>query len=67
MFPKLRTKNEKPNSKRIRKSGKSRKSRDTGSESNSSSLEPEKHANRGTQCRDTQECYRCHKVGHSAP
>jgi len=63
MFSKLRTKSEKRNSKH---SQKSRKSRDSGSESDGSSWENEKHANRGTKSRDTQECYRCHKMGHNA-
>jgi hypothetical protein len=46
-----------------RQTRKSRKSRDSGSESDGSSSENEKHASRR---RDTQECYRCHKVGHIA-
>jgi len=58
MFSKLRTKSEKWNSKH---SEKSQKSCGSGSESNGSSLESEKH-----RCRHTQECYRCHKVGHIA-
>jgi len=60
MFSKLRTKSEKRNS----KTRKSRKTRDSGSESDGSSSESEKH--RRTNWRDTQECYRCHKVGHIA-
>ena len=54
MFSKLRTKNEKRNSK-------SRKSRDSGSESDGSSSESEKHRRR-----HTQECYGCNQVGHIA-
>jgi len=60
MFSKLRTKSEQRNSKHSRKS---RKSRDSGSESDGSSSQNEKHASRR---RDTQECYRCRKVGHIA-
>jgi hypothetical protein len=63
MFSKLRTKSEKRSSKQTRKS---RKTRSSGSESNGSSLDNEKHASRRTNWRDTQECYRCHKVGHIA-
>jgi len=55
---KTRTKSEKRSSKHSRKS---RKSRDSGSESDGSSLESEKHRRR-----HTQECYRCHKMGHIA-
>jgi len=55
MFSKLRTKSEKRNSKH------SRKSRGSGSESDGSSSESEKHRHR-----HTQECYRCHKIGHIA-
>jgi hypothetical protein len=55
---KTRTKSEKRSSKH---SWKSRKSRDSGSESDGSSSESEKHRRR-----HTQECYRCHKVGHIA-
>jgi hypothetical protein len=58
MFSKLRTKSEKRNSKHSRKS---QKSRGSGSESDGSSSESEKHRHRRTQ-----ECYRCHKVGHIA-
>jgi len=58
MFSKLRTKNEKRNSKHSRKS---QKSRDSSSESDGSSSESEKHRRR-----HTQECYRCHKIGHIA-
>jgi len=58
MFSKLRTNNEKRNSKHSRKS---QKSRGSGSESDGSSSESEKHRRR-----HTQECYRCHKVGHIA-
>ena len=58
MFSKLRTKNEKRNSKHSRKS---QKSRGSGSERDGSSLESEKHRRRYTQ-----ECYICHKVGHIA-
>jgi len=54
MFSKLRTKSEKRNSKHSRKSS-------SGSESDGSSLESEKH-----RCRRTQEYYRWHKVGHIA-
>jgi hypothetical protein len=54
MFSKLRTKSSKRNSKHSRKSG-------SGSESDGSSSESEKHRRR-----HTQECYRCHKVGHIA-
>jgi len=60
MISTLRTKNKKRNSKCSRKS---RKSRDSGSESDDSSSQNERHASRR---RDTQECYRCHKVGHIA-
>jgi len=49
-----RTKSEKRNSK-------SWKSHDGGSGSDGNSSESEKH-----RCRHTQECYRCHKVGHTA-
>jgi len=55
---KTRTKSEKRSSKHSRKS---RKSRDSGSESDGSSSESEKHRRR-----HTQECYRCHKMGHIA-
>ena len=58
MFSKLRTKNDKRNSKHY---WKSQKSRDSASERDGSSSESEKH-----HCRHTQECYRCHKVGHIA-
>jgi len=58
MLSKLRTKCEKRNSKHSRKS---QKSRGSGSESDGSSSESEKHRRR-----HTQECYRCHKVGHIA-
>jgi len=58
MFSKLRTKSEKRNSKHSRKS---QKSRGSGSESDGSSSDSEKHLRR-----HTQECYRCHKVGHIA-
>jgi hypothetical protein len=58
MFSKLRTKSEKRNSKHSRKS---QKSRGSGSESDGSSSESEKHRRR-----HTQECYRCHMVGHIA-
>jgi hypothetical protein len=44
----------------------SRKTRDSLSERNRSSAENKKHVNCGTKWRDTQECYRCHKVGHIA-
>jgi hypothetical protein len=56
MFSKLRTKSEKRNSKH---SQKSQKPRGSGSESDCSSSESEKHRRM-----HTQECYRCHKVGH---
>jgi hypothetical protein len=49
-----------------RQTPKSRKFRNSGSESVGSSSENEKYANRGTKWRDTQECYRCHHVGHIA-
>jgi len=52
MFSKLRTESEKWNSKHSRKSG-------SGSESDGSSSESGKHRHR-----HTQECYRCHEVGH---
>jgi len=55
MFSKLRMKSEKRNSKH------SRKSCGSGSESDGSSSESEKHCRR-----HTQECYRCHKIGHIA-
>jgi len=58
MFPKLQTKSEKPNSKYSRQS---LKSHGSVSESDGRSLESEKH-----RCNHTQECYRCHKVGHIA-
>jgi len=59
MFSKLRTKSEQCNSEHSRKS---QKSCDTGSKSESSnSDDQEKHRRR-----QTQECYRCHKVGHIA-
>jgi hypothetical protein len=58
---KMRMKSVKRNSKH---SLKSLKSGDSGSESDGSSSESEKH--RRTNWRDTQECYRCHKVGHIA-
>jgi hypothetical protein len=61
MFSKLRTKSEKRNSKQTRKS---LKTRGSGSESDGSSSESEKHRHRNW--KDTQECYRCHKVGHIA-
>jgi len=63
MFSKLRTKSEKRSSKQTRKS---RKTRGSGSESDGSSSDNEKHASRRTNWRDTQECYRCHKKGHIA-
>jgi hypothetical protein len=56
MFSKLRTKSDKR-----RQTLKSRKSRDSSSESDGSSSESVKHRRR-----HTQECYRCHKVGHIA-
>jgi hypothetical protein len=59
---KTRRKSEKRNSKQTRKS---RKSRDSGSETESSNSEDEKK-HRHTNWRDTQEYYRCHKVGHIA-
>jgi len=58
---KTRTKSEKRSSKH---SWKSRKSHDSGSESDGSSSESEKHRRRNW--KDTQECYRCHQVGHIA-
>jgi len=58
MFSKLRTKSEKRKSKQTRKS---RESRDSGSEGDGSSSESEKHRRR-----HTEECYRCHKIGHIA-
>jgi len=61
MFSKLRTKNNKRNSKHSRKS---QKSCGSGSESDGSSSESEKHRRRNW--KDTQECYRCHQVGHIA-
>jgi len=57
MFSKLRTKSEKPNSKQ---SPKPRMSPDSGSESDGSGSEDEKH--RRTNWKDIQECYRCHEV-----
>jgi len=63
MFQKLRTKNAKRKSKQTRKSWKTRSS---GSASDSSSSDNEKHARCCINWRDTQECYRCHKVGHIA-
>jgi len=59
MFSKLQTKSKKRNSKHSRKS---RKSRDSCSESESSNSDDEKKHRR----RPTQECYRCHQVGHIA-
>jgi len=56
MFSKLQTKSD-----RRKQSRKSRKTRDSDSESDGSSSESEKHRRR-----HTQECYRCHKVGHIA-
>jgi len=61
MFSKLRTKNEKRNTKHSRKS---QKCRGSGSESDGSCSESEKHRRRNW--RDTRECYRCHRVGHIA-
>jgi len=58
---KTRRKSEKRSSKHSRKS---QKSRGSGSESDGSSSESDKHRRRNW--RDTQECYRCHKVGHIA-
>jgi len=58
-----RTQSERGNSKHSRKS---RKLRDSSSESDGSSSENEKHASRRTNWRHTQECYRCHMVGHIA-
>jgi len=55
---KTQRKSKKRNSKSTRKS---RKSLDSSSESDGSSSESEKH-----RCTHTQECYRCHKVGHIA-
>jgi len=55
---KTQTKSEKRSSKHSRKS---RKSRGSGSESDGSSSESEMHHRRRTQ-----ECYRCHQVGHIA-
>jgi hypothetical protein len=55
---KPRTKSEMRSSMHSRKS---RKSRDSGSEGDGSSSESKKHCRR-----HTQECYRCHKVGHIA-
>ena len=63
MLSNLRTKNWKRKSKQTRKSW---KYRDSGSQSDGSSSDNEKHASRSTNWRDTQECYRCHKVGHIA-
>jgi len=56
MFSKLRTKSDKWGQTR-----KSQKSRDSGSESDGSSSESLRHRRR-----HTQECYRCHQVGHIA-
>jgi hypothetical protein len=56
VFSKLRTKTDKR-----RQSQKSRKSRESGSESDRSSLGSEKYRQRRTQ-----QCYRCHQVGHIA-
>jgi hypothetical protein len=61
---KTRTKSDKR--RQTRKSRMSRKSRNSGSESYGSSSDNEKHASRRINWRDTQECYRCHKVGHIA-
>jgi len=55
---KTRTKSEKRSSKHSRKA---QKSRGSGSRSDGSSSESEKHHRR-----HTQECYRCHQVGHIA-
>jgi hypothetical protein len=58
MFQTLWTKSEKRNS---RQTWNFQNSRDHDSGSNGSILESEKHRRR-----HTQECYRCHKVGHTA-
>jgi len=58
---KTRMKSEKRSSKHSRKS---RKSHGSGSKSDGSSSESEKHRRRNW--KDTQECYRCHQVGHIA-
>ena len=60
---KTQTHSENRNSKH---SQKSRKSRDSSSESDGSSSENEKHTHHHTNWRDTQGCYRCHKVGHTS-
>jgi hypothetical protein len=56
VFSKLQTKSVRRNQSRN-----SRKSRGSGSESDGSSLESEKHRRS-----HAQECYRCHQVGHIA-
>jgi len=58
MFSKLRTKSEQRSSKQTRKS---RMSCDSGGGIDGSSSESEKHRRRRTQ-----QCYRCHQVGHIA-
>jgi len=58
-LPRMRTKSDKR-----RQTRKSQKSRGSGSESYGSSSESEKH--RRSNWKDTQECYRCHQVGHIA-
>ena len=63
MFSMLRTKNE---TRKSKQTGKSWKTRSSGSESDGSSSDNEKHASRRTDWRDSQECYRCHNVGHIA-
>jgi len=61
MFLKLQTKSDKR-----RQAQKSWTSHDSGSESDGGSSENEKNASGRTTWRDTQECYRCRKVGQSA-
>jgi hypothetical protein len=63
MLQYLRTRSKKDNSKQSRMS---QKSRDGGSESDISISDNEKHASLCTNSRDTQECDRCHNVGHIA-
>jgi len=59
MFSKLQTKSD-----RRKQTRKSQKTHDSGSESDGSSSESEKY--RRMNWGDTQECYRCHKMGHIA-
>jgi hypothetical protein len=57
----MEVKSEKRSSKQT---GKSQKTRDSGSESDGRSSNNGKHASRRINWRDTEQCYRCHKTGH---